>query len=149
MAKSYKKNQPTVLEVLVVGIFRGLWWLVTLPFKKKPKGKRGISNEDKNYVRGKRNEIERLINSDNDIEVKHAVMEADKLVDHILKLKGYAGESFADRLRAAEKFIDRNTYESLWYAHKIRNQIAHDNAEISKQSLISSTQKLLSYTREV
>lgn len=147
MANHNKKNQPTFLEILVVGIFKSLWWLVTLPFKKRTKRKRGISNEDKQYIRGKRIEIESLLNSQNVIELKHAVMEADKLVDHTLKLKGYSGESFADRLRSAEKFMDRNTYESLWYAHKIRNQIAHDNGEIGRQSLVSAANKLLNYIK--
>ncbi|MFA7243997.1 MAG: hypothetical protein WC080_01775 [Patescibacteria group bacterium] len=146
---NYKKNQQTVPEVIVLGLFRGLWWLVTLPFRKKGKVKRGISNEEKNYIRTKRNEILDLANSDNKIELKHAVLEADKLVDFILKLKGCEGETFADRLRAAEKFMDRNTYESVWYAHKIRNQIAHDNGEIGRQTLVSATQKFLAYIQEI
>lgn len=149
MANYNKKNQHTFLEVLFIGLFRGIWFLITLPFKKRSKRNKGISNSDKNYIRGKRIEIEGLIHSSSDIEVKHAVMEADKLVDHILKLKGYSGETFADRLRSAEKFVDRNTYESLWYAHKIRNQIAHDNDEIGRQTLVSSANKLLNYIRGI
>lgn len=145
--KHYKKNnQPTVLETIVVGIGRGLWWLVSLPFRKR--GKRsGLNLEDQKYIIAKRQEIENLLSSENVIELKHAVLEADKLVDYMLKKKGYAGETFADRLRNAEKHINHTIYQSVWDGHKIRNTIAHDNANINQQTLISATKKLLSYTK--
>ena len=149
MANYYKKHkpqQPTVLETIVVGFGRGLWWLVSLPFRKKGH-KGGLSVEDRNHIIRKRQEIESLLNSESEIELKHAVMETDKLVDFILQKKGYAGETFADRLRNAEKNIDRATYQNIWEGHKIRNQIAHGDGQIEKHILISATKKLLSYAR--
>ena len=144
--KKPKKNQQTALEVVVLGIGRGLWWLVSLPFRKK--GQRaGLSVEDRNHIIRKRQEIESLLKSDSIIELKHAVLEADKLVDFVLRKKGYKGETFADRLRSAEKYIDHGTYQNLWDGHKIRNQIAHDETNINPQILISATKKLLSYVR--
>lgn len=145
MANHNKKNQRTVLEVIFVGFFRGLWWLVSLPFKKRGR-KAGLTSADRNHIISKRQEIESLLSSDSIIELKHAVLEADKLVDFIFKIKGYGGETFADRLRSAEKFMDRGTYESLWYGHKIRNQIAHDDNKIEKSVLVSSARKLLNYS---
>lgn len=144
--KKPKKNQQTALEVIVLGIGRGLWWLISFPFRKK--GRRaGLNLEDQKYIIAKRQEIENLFSSQNIIKLKHAVMEADKLVDFVLKKKGYAGETFADRLRSAEKYIDRATYQNLWDGHKIRNQIAHDNGNIDRNTLESASKKLLSYVR--
>ena len=144
--KKHKPQQPTVLETIVVGIGRSLWWLVSLPFRKK--GRRaGLNLEDQKYIIAKRQEIDNLLNSQNIIELKHAVMEADKLVDFVLRKKGYKGETFADRLRNAEKHIDHSTYQNLWDGHKIRNQIAHNDAKINPQTLTSATKKLLSYAR--
>lgn len=142
--KKHKPQQPTVLETIVVGFGRGLWWLVSLLFRKKGR-KGGLSVEDRNYIIRKRQEIESLLNSENDIKLKHAVMEADKLVDFILRKKDYRGDTFADRLRSAEQYMDQSTYQNLWDGHKIRNQIAHDDANINLQTLISAAQKLLSY----
>jgi hypothetical protein len=144
--KKPKKNQQTALEVVVLGIGRGLWWLVSLPFRKKGR-KRGLNLQDQKYIISKRQEIENLLSSQNVIELKHAVLEADKLVDFVLKKRGYAGETFADRLRYAEKHINHTTYQNVWDGHKIRNTIAHDNANINHQTLISATNKLLSYTK--
>jgi hypothetical protein len=151
MSQNYhKKNQgPTLLEVIVVGIFKGLWFLVKLPFRKKM-AKRGISNNDKTEVRIKRGEIENWSKSSNEIELTHAIIEADKLVDHVFILNGYTGETFADRLRSAENKIDRNVYEGIWQGHKVRNQIAHEhNSNISERELKYSIEKLLTYLRNI
>jgi len=146
MSQHYKKNQgPTLLETIFVGIFKGLWFLISLPFRKRGK-KSGLSSRDQAEINSKRQEIEKLVSGDNEYELKHAVMEADKLVDHVLKLKGYTGETFADRLRNAEKYIDHNTYQNIWAGHKTRNTLAHEHdANISKEELRGSVSKLLKY----
>ena len=146
MSKHYKKNQgPTLLETIFVGIFKGLWFLVSLPFKKKGK-RRGLSSRDQAEINAKKQEIKKLVLGDNEYELKHAVMEADKLVDHVLKLKGYNGETFADRLRNAEKYIDHNTYQAIWAGHKTRNTLAHEHdAKISSDEIKTAVSNLLKY----
>lgn len=146
--KHYKKNQgPTILEVLVVGTFKALWFLISLPFKKSLR-KKGMSSSDRISIVAKKQEIEELLSSENEYELRHAVMEADKLVDHILKLKGYKGETFAERLRSAEDYIDRNTYQSIWEGHKVRNTLAHEqDAKIQQTDLKAAVINLLKYAR--
>ena len=137
-----QKNQRTALEIIFLGIFKGLWWLIKLPFGKNRKKQPNI---DRVYVSSKKSEISMLLNSDNHIELKHAVLEADKLVDYMLQARGYKGETFADRLRSAQSFIDAGTYEMLWQGHKVRNQIAHDDTGFSNEELKSAARKLLKY----
>ena len=146
MSKNYKKQSgETFLSVILIALLKSLWWLISLPFKKK-KGSTKISQSDRNFFIQKRNEIEDLLQSENDIELKHALLEADKLVDNALKLKGYSGETFADRLRSAEKSMNHEVYNSLWQGHKTRNIIAHEtNANISGSEIIAATKKLLKY----
>jgi hypothetical protein len=70
-------------------------------------------------------EIQRHLNSIKEAEWKFAVIEADSLVDSILKASGYPGDTMGDRL----KNIDKSqivTLDGLWEAHKIRNRLAHD-----------------------
>lgn len=144
MSQHYKqKNQRTALEIVLLGIFKGLWWLITLPFKKNRQTR---SNVDRTYVLNKRHEIEMLSASESHIELKHAVLEADKLVDYMLQSNGYGGESFADRLRSAQPYIEQQTYEFLWQGHKVRNQIAHDDTRFSNEELKGAVKKLLKYT---
>jgi hypothetical protein len=69
--------------------------------------------------------VKRNVQSMQDSEWKVAVISADKLVDEVLRVKGYQGESMGERLMS----IDPNRFMSLqgvWDAHKLRNQIVHD-----------------------
>ena len=51
------------------------------------------------------------------------IMQADKLLDQMLKKRGFDG-TLGDKLKKASKmFSDRN---GLWEAHKLRNKIAHE-----------------------
>lgn len=152
MAQYRKKNQQTILEIIVVGIFKGIWFLLTLPFRgiKFGRGKSGLSVEERNYVTGKRLEIEKMLDSKNEIELKHAVIEADKLVDYTLKTKGYAGETFADRLRNAQDSINPSVYNSIWQGHKVRNEIAHEQElRIKNSELREATTKLINYLKNI
>lgn len=147
--KKRHKNQSeqTIPEVILLGIFKGLWWLISWPFRRGGQRSSGLSVQGKQYIISKRQEIERMLGSDNEYELKHAVIEADKLVDYLMQLKGYAGESFADRLRSAEHTMGQAQYQQLWDSHKIRNQIAHQDGHIDNNTVINAAKSLLEYTK--
>ncbi len=145
--KYYNKDDKTVAEVIVLGIVRALWWLIRLPFKGFKKPKAGVNNIDRNYILQKKSEINKMLNSENEYEIKHAILEADKLVDFLLKKKGYGGHSFSDRLRAAKEFTNPKLYEEVWKGHKVRNKIAHDEQDVKPQVIIEATEKLLKYVQ--
>ena len=64
-----------------------------------------------------------------DQDPKHAVMDADKLLDYALKAKGFEG-SLGEKLKAAgPRFSDLN---GIWSAHNLRNRVAHELGDISK-----------------
>lgn len=72
-------------------------------------------------------EIQRHLNSNKEAEWKFAVIEADSLVDSVLKASGYPGDTMGDRL----KNIDKSqivSLDGLWEAHKIRNRLAHESS---------------------
>ncbi len=53
---------------------------------------------------------------------RHAIMDADKLLDHALTKMGYKG-SLGNKLKqAGARFKNVN---NVWKAHKVRNNIAH------------------------
>jgi hypothetical protein len=144
------QNQQTFLGIVVIGLLKIIWWIVTLPFKgiKFGKGKSDLSLEDKNYITAKRLEIEKMLNTENQIELKHTVMEADKLVDYAMQTIGYSGATFADRLKVAQPFVDSYLYDGIWQGHKVRNQIAHEQGyQISNTELRTAARKLLNYIK--
>ncbi|MBI2798213.1 hypothetical protein HYX70_02845 [Candidatus Saccharibacteria bacterium] len=56
--------------------------------------------------------------------IKNALMEADKLLDYVLRAKGFRGETMADRMRSAGPQLGSVT--AVWAAHKLRNMLAHE-----------------------
>ncbi len=70
-------------------------------------------------------EILKHIESINEGEWKFAVIEADKLVDDLLKSSGYLGETMGEILTNIDK-TQLVTLDTLWEAHKTRNRLVHD-----------------------
>ena len=104
--------------------FLVLDFLIVLYVVFKRRKTSGFAVQDLHYILNQWGRIEGSVNSD----PKHAILDADKILDYALKKKGYQG-SVADKLKvAAPLFSDLN---GLWSAHKLRNRIAHEILEIS------------------
>ncbi len=56
---------------------------------------------------------------------KLAVIEADKLVDGVMKSMLIPGETMGERLKAAQ--YSYPDIRKVWQAHKLRNQLVHDS----------------------
>lgn len=54
-----------------------------------------------------------------------AVIDADKLLDDALKRRRYKGKTMGERLVAAQRDIKDN--DGVWYGHKLRNRLVHEN----------------------
>jgi|SRR3989338_9838252 len=76
-------------------------------------------------LQSKWEEILRHLDSDREAEWKFAIIEADKLIDDLLKSAGYSGETMGDRLIGMEKG-QLESLDGLWEAHKVRNNLVHD-----------------------
>ena len=76
-----------------------------------------------------RNRLNKLIiqsKEDNKIIINSTVIEADKLLDHTLKLKGLPGETMGERLKEAKTLYPAKLYDQIWEAHKVRNNLVHE-----------------------
>ena len=76
-------------------------------------------------VMAKWEEILTHISSTREFEWKFAIIEADKLVDEMLKSARYPGETMGERLVSIDK-AQMESLDGLWEAHKLRNRIVHD-----------------------
>ena len=56
---------------------------------------------------------------------KLAILEADTMLDDMLRGMGYPGENMGERLKVIRK-DDMQTLDLAWEAHKVRNRIAHE-----------------------
>ena len=66
--------------------------------------------------------------SDNPNDWKLAIIEADIILDDVLKRRGYAGTSLGERLKSISP-QHLATIDDAWEAHKVRNRIAHEGAD--------------------
>lgn len=58
-----------------------------------------------------------------------AIIEADNMLDELVRAMNYRGESLGERLKAIEP-SDFQTLNEAWEAHKVRNRIAHESGYI-------------------
>ncbi len=68
------------------------------------------------------------IDSVNPSEWRLAILEADNMLDEMIRRMGYSGENLGERLKAVAP-SDFSNIQSAWEAHKVRNKIAHEGSE--------------------
>ena len=83
-------------------------------------------------------ELDSIAKSDDPIRIKHSLVEADKLLDHVMKMRGIKGEDMRNRLKLSKKYFDWNTYNAIWEAHKMRNRLVH---EVEMQGSVEQIKK--------
>ena len=62
--------------------------------------------------------------SDSEQSWRLAILEADIMLNELLDVMGYKGETMADKMRGVDR-MNFNSIDLAWEAHKIRNKIAH------------------------
>lgn len=73
------------------------------------------------------NSILEEANSDDDRKWRLAILEADIMLNELLDVEGYRGETMADKMKQAHP----STFHSIddaWEAHRVRNRIAHEGS---------------------
>ncbi|TES98235.1 hypothetical protein E3J85_00025 [Patescibacteria group bacterium] len=78
----------------------------------------------KKRVDKKFKEISQLLAIDNESAFRTAIIEADKLLDFVLKSKGVRGSTLGERLKSSRGLI--RDLNNIWFAHKVRNRLVHD-----------------------
>jgi hypothetical protein len=118
------------LFALIVVFFAGILFLVakinSLERKKRKEASlRGIRLEK---IRSQRWDIvESHMLSENPGEWKLAIMEADSMLEDLVKKLGYPGSTLGEMMKQIEK-SDFTTLDDAWEAHKVRNYIAHQGS---------------------
>lgn len=94
--------------------------------------------EQKNWFLARWNIVLGYFEGDEEALWRIAILEADALLDEILKSKGYEGNNLGERLKNS-KF---NTIDLAWSAHKMRNRIAHEGVKLVL------TERMIKQTKE-
>ena len=73
------------------------------------------------------NHILEQVHSDDERQWRLAILEADIMLNELLDVLGYRGETMADKMKAVERG-DFKTIDLAWEAHRVRNSIAHQGS---------------------
>lgn len=79
---------------------------------------------DKSGIKNRWQEIEKMLDRPGEMNYKLAVMEADKLLDFVLKSMSMSGKDMGERIRFASFKYGR--LRKVWWAHVLRNQMVHE-----------------------
>jgi hypothetical protein len=67
-------------------------------------------------------------NSENPSDWRLAIIEADVMLEELLKSLGYPGDGVGEMLKGVDK-SDMLSLDNAWEAHKVRNRIAHSGGD--------------------
>jgi hypothetical protein len=65
------------------------------------------------------------IGSDSEQNWRLAILEADIMLNELLDMQGYKGETMGDKMKQVDR-ASFNTIDIAWEAHRVRNKIAHE-----------------------
>ncbi|NTV22457.1 MAG: hypothetical protein HGB03_02705 [Candidatus Yonathbacteria bacterium] len=123
----------TLLLIIGLGFIIVRIWELHKEMKKKP-----TFAEPEHVEKTKENErwevVRMHVASSVPSDWRMAIIEADNILDDMVKRMGYEGKDLGERLRAVEP-SDFLSIQSAWEAHKVRNKIAHEGLgfEISQR----------------
>ncbi|KKW21386.1 MAG: hypothetical protein UY71_C0020G0010 [Parcubacteria group bacterium GW2011_GWB1_52_7] len=78
-------------------------------------------------------EVQEKMASPNPADWVLAIIQADAILDKILKASGYIGDTMGDRLRQINR-AELEAIDDVWRSHKIRNRLAHGTGEALTRS---------------
>ncbi len=79
---------------------------------------------DHKFFKDRWMQIESLLQQGKQMNYKLAIIEADKLLDHALKMLNFPGKATAERLQFAS--YKYGELKRVWWAHKVRNMVVHE-----------------------
>ncbi len=77
-------------------------------------------------VEGKLRNLELMAKNTDQTSAKQLLIQADILVDSILKQAQVVGATMGERLKTIRPKLDKQAYSQLWQAHIKRNELVHD-----------------------
>ncbi len=97
--------------------------------------------------------LEKVVNSKDPSLYRDTIVRLDSLLARALKLYYKNSESCGSNLKKAKTLFSRSEYDKIWKYHKIRNEIVHEEREISEReisegySIISKAIKKILYEK--
>ena len=83
-------------------------------------------------------QIKKMVDTKNPLIYRDIIVRLDSLLGKSLRLYYKNTESCGTNLKQARNLFNRDEYDKIWQAHKLRNRVVHENQEISSSELVES-----------
>lgn len=123
-----------ILSALLISVVVGIVYL--LKYLKRCSSSRDFRINDKLAWQKKWKELEDMLDG-NQSQLAVAVIEADKLLDRVMKSMALPGKDFGERL----KFLcySRPELKAVWPANLVRNRLVHEaHYELDRRSALNA-----------
>jgi len=137
--RSKRNQQKNIPEIIFSAIFQGIGLLFGGLYRLIFLKNRRPKSVSRQFYLDKWREIETLAGKADDSSGYQAIINADKLMDHLLIDLGLSGNNTGDRLRVLEKHSNRELVQTAWSAHKVRNQLVHQVGHKINKNQIQQT----------
>lgn len=104
-----------------MGLFDSFKDMFSLPGS----GRSSVSQPTEDKIRKDWENIKILASSKSPSQLRQGLITADKTLDNALK-DIFSGETMGERLKNAKDRFDEITYNKIWEAHKVRNNLVHE-----------------------
>lgn len=121
-----------IIITLSITIFFLIIFLIALSSSRK------IDSSQKNKVLKQLEDIKYSMSTHNPSANRDGIVRLDALLSKALQLRNRNTLNCGENLKKSKIFIGKKLNEQIWYYHKLRNQIVHDNIEIDDNDALQS-----------
>ena len=112
--------------------------LVAILFVLAAANSRRVPKRKRENLYKKLDGLKEQISSDDLFARRDAVIKLDNLLSKALQIRYNNQKSCGDNLKQAGKLFRKDKYQEIWDVHKLRNEIVHKDAEVSKEEVESA-----------
>jgi len=117
-------DNQVLITIVILFLISTLFLVAYLNSKKIPQKK-------KEKILEKLDEIESQSKSVEVYARRDAIIKLDNLLGKALNIRYSNDLTTGDNLKKAKGIFDKNLYQQIWDVHKVRNDIVHDDRDIS------------------
>ncbi|MFC1755956.1 hypothetical protein ACFLZK_01150 [Patescibacteria group bacterium] len=88
--------------------------------------KGSVTVHTKKMIESDLRNVDVLLKGKKPSQLRQALITTDKALDNALK-DVVIGENMGERLKNASELFDRDLYNKIWSAHKMRNSVVHES----------------------
>ncbi|HVX92775.1 MAG TPA: hypothetical protein VHA74_01540 [Candidatus Dojkabacteria bacterium] len=81
------------------------------------------------------NEIKAVLNNGNSFSNRDVIIRLDSILSKVLQKHFNNDLSCGDNIKKIKHKFHKETYQDLWYYHKLRNQIVHESVDVTSDDV--------------